>query len=360
MTSTTSSFLTEQHLRYAVSSVQGRRPYNEDRSNVLHPLVFHSPSVNDSSSSSSSLSVSSSSSSAIHDHSTSYFGVFDGHGGEECAEWVSQHLQEFLLNQSDYETACEAFLHSNCVSADMATKKETALTLAFNACDSTLLKSHTTMIGTSGTTVGCLLIDSHWLYSANCGDSRSVLSRRGKNICLTRDHKPSDPVERSRIEAAGGKVSIIEPPASLTKTLKTPPPSQSYVEYGDLGLAVSRALGDVFFKQHPDLPLHEQMLISSPYTCVMNRDFDGDEFIVLATDGLWNFIPEERIMRFVRERLLSDDEDDRDLQDIAHKLTQLALDKKSNDNVTVVLIVFPTALDPSRLRRNSQQDDDSN
>lgn len=42
---------------------------------------------------------------------------------------------------------------------------------------------------------------------ANAGDSRCVLSRAGKAVELSFDHKPEDDSEKSRIEKAGGKVT---------------------------------------------------------------------------------------------------------------------------------------------------------
>ncbi len=47
---------------------------------------------------------------------------------------------------------------------------------------------------------------------ANVGDSRAILVRMGKQAnqfevaALTRDHKPSDPLEGQRIMQAGGRV----------------------------------------------------------------------------------------------------------------------------------------------------------
>src|SRR5690348_13770904 len=71
--------LGEQVLRYSSSSVQGRRPYNEDRCQVCHPLLGCQ----------------------LKDRSTSYFAVFDGHGGEDAAEWTSKHLHDFIAQQPE-------------------------------------------------------------------------------------------------------------------------------------------------------------------------------------------------------------------------------------------------------------------
>ena len=41
---------------------------------------------------------------------------------------------------------------------------------------------------------------------ANAGDSRAVASVAGKAVELSVDHKPDDPIEKERIEKAGGYV----------------------------------------------------------------------------------------------------------------------------------------------------------
>ena len=45
------------------------------------------------------------------------------------------------------------------------------------------------------------------LYVANAGDSRCVVSREGKAVDMSVDHKPEDDLERTRIEKAGGRVT---------------------------------------------------------------------------------------------------------------------------------------------------------
>lgn len=80
----------------------------------------------------------------------------------------------------------------------------------------------------SGSTAVCCLISPTHYYFANCGDSRAVLSSKGKSIFATQDHKPVNPEEKERILRAGGNVMIQRVNGSL---------------------AVSRALGDYQYKQ---------------------------------------------------------------------------------------------------------------
>jgi len=282
--------LEEVQLQWGESTVQGRRQYNEDRSRVHHPLSPADKPL---------------------DLGHSYFGVFDGHGGEWCAEYVSRHLGVVL--------ACTSGFSSTTKSAAMPS----VLARAFVACDEQCLAEQATNGEKSGST-GCVLVVDHAaLYVANCGDTRAILSRAGEAIELTRDHKPQDAPEKARMEAAGARV----------------PAGSGYVELGDSGLAVARAFGNPMFKQNSSKPADQQVIIAHPHAARIARVLAQDEFVILATDGLWNVCTHAYAVDFVRTRLLRN----MDLEDIAHKLTQHALDKKSQDNVTVVLVSFPLA-----------------
>lgn len=229
--------------------------------------------------------------------------------------------------------------------------KQTAIEKGFVACDQKLLALSSNTQQQAGTTCGCVLIDSQYIYAGNCGDTRSILSRSHQPpLPLSVDHKPCDPTEQSRIEAAGGTVSIQNIP--IVRNGKKAVMVQSYVELGESGLAVSRALGDFGFKRCAGKSEDEQPVICRPYVERWERQDSVDEFILLASDGLWNFVETERIVEFVRDRLASDDDSERDIEDIVNKLTQFALDKKSNDNVTVVLVVLPHGM---RLREERKQ-----
>ena len=116
---------------------------------------------------------------------------------------------------------------------------------------------------------------------ANAGDSRCVLSRDGKAVALTEDHKPNNEEEFSRIMKAGGFVA-------------------DGLVNGSLNL--SRALGDLEYKQ-AQLPPEEQMVTANPEIRTLRLTHD-DEFLILACDGIWDVLTNQEAVEFVRARLL--------------------------------------------------------
>lgn len=60
----------------------------------------------------------------------------------------------------------------------------------------------------SGTTAVVALIRGKQLIVANAGDSRCVVSEKGKAVDMSYDHKPEDELELTRIKNAGGKVTM--------------------------------------------------------------------------------------------------------------------------------------------------------
>lgn len=59
----------------------------------------------------------------------------------------------------------------------------------------------------AGCTAVCALVRSGELYVANAGDSRCVLSRNGRAVAMTQDHKPMDADEYARIMKVGWAAS---------------------------------------------------------------------------------------------------------------------------------------------------------
>ncbi|KAL4450727.1 hypothetical protein ABPG77_001083 [Micractinium sp. CCAP 211/92] len=133
----------------------------------------------------------------------------------------------------------------------------------------------------AGCTAVCAVVRGGELFVANAGDSRCVLSRAGRAVAMTQDHKPMDTDEYARIMKAGGFVADGRVNGSLN---------------------LSRALGDLEYKQTKELGPEEQMVTALPE---IRRETlqPGDEFLILACDGIWDVLTNQEAVDFVRERL---------------------------------------------------------
>lgn len=109
-----------------------------------------------------------------------------------------------------------------------------------------------------------VLITETEIYCANAGDSRSVLCVKGKADALSIDHKPDDEEELKRIKRGGGEVW------------------EGRVN-GNLNL--SRAMGDLEYKNNKSLRPEEQIITAKPD--VQKRPLAGADFIVMGCDGIW-------------------------------------------------------------------------
>lgn len=137
------------------------------------------------------------------------------------------------------------------------------------------------------------------------GDSRGILVHRGGSVTpLSFDHCPNRKDEEARIRQLGGRV----------------------IHWGRWRvqgiLAVSRAIGDV--NLHP-------YVIGDPE--ILHRALeDGDWFLVLASDGLWDVMRNEDVGRFVMNYR------DKKFANVARDLCFEALILGSQDNITVQVI----------------------
>lgn len=134
----------------------------------------------------------------------------------------------------------------------------------------------------SGCTACVALLRGDKLVVANAGDSRCVLCRAGLAIELSFDHKPEDDIEKTRIEQAGGKVTM-----------------DGRVNGG---LNLSRALGDHFYKRSEDLPPEKQMITALPDIKSITLEPE-DQFFIVACDGIWNSMSSQEAVDFVAERM---------------------------------------------------------
>jgi len=143
----------------------------------------------------------------------------------------------------------------------------------------------------SGTTAVLVLMIENKLFVANCGDSRAVMATQAsggltaKN--LSNDHNPNLPTEQRRIEKAGGFVSPPPEPGLSARVWLDP-------EMTQIGLAMSRSIGDHAVKHIGVIPEPEvQIFDIAP----------EDQFFILASDGVWEFIDSQEAVNIVQQHL---------------------------------------------------------
>lgn len=188
----------------------------------------------------------------------------------------------------------------------------------------------------SGCTAVVALVHDNNIYVANAGDSRCIICRKGQAIEMSVDHKPEDEPEMERIIKAGGKVT------------------QDGRVNG--GLNLSRAIGDHAYKQNKELSNKEQMITALPDVRILKLNFDEDEFMVLACDGIWNFMSSQEVVDFVRPRL---EENKHKVSHICEEMFDHCLapntmgDGTGCDNMTAIIVQFKYMKDKSNNLKRS-------
>jgi len=279
---------TGNRLKYAVSSMQGWRSMMEDR----HRCIVSVPSL----------------------ERWSFFGVFDGHGGDQVSTFCADHLLDRISESDDFRCAVciiNHLLNSNQIKYIKTGIKETFLNL-----DEEM--KNLPITDNSGTTAVCALLSGEDLFLVNCGDSRGVLSRGGNIYVSTQDHKPFNPEENERIKRAGGSV---------------------YIGRVNGCLGMSRALGGYEYKQTEGIGPCEQQVSPEPDITVVDRDSKQDEFLVLASDGIWDVMSNEDLCDYIRHQLTVES----CVENICSSIIDICLHKGSKDNMSVVLVVFESA-----------------
>lgn len=197
------------------------------------------------------------------DH-VAFYSIFDGHGGSGFAQFAGEKVSEILTKQKSFQ----------------AGNYSQALIDAYLATDKESLKDPILKNDHSGCTATSVLISQlqKLIVCGNAGDSRTVLGSKGLAKALSYDHKPTLISEKSRIIAAGGFVEM---------------------DRVNGNLALSRAIGDFEFKGNDNLGPHEQIVTCVPDIIEHKLNYDEDEFIILACDGIWDCLTSQECVDLV-------------------------------------------------------------
>ncbi|KAK4489039.1 hypothetical protein RD792_004832 [Penstemon davidsonii] len=225
------------------------------------------------------------------DSNQACFGVFDGHGGAKAAEFAANILDKNIIDELEKRKSDNEI--------------EMAVRNGYLTTDSEFLERD--LCG--GACCVTALITNGDLVISNAGDCRAVVSRDGVAEALTSDHRPSRQDERDRIESLGG---FVECRNGVDRVLGS--------------LAVSRSIGDRYLKQ---------WVMAEPETKIVKLEPEY-EFLVLASDGLWDKVSNQEAVDIARPLCL-DIEKPRILS-ACRKLVDLSVSRGSNDDISVMLI----------------------
>jgi len=202
----------------------------------------------------------------------SFFGVYDGHAGPTCSEFLKEKLHHYIFqNPSFIECPQEA------------------ITSAFQKAehDFTLLAKETR--DRSGSCALVALFVEEMCYVANLGDSRAILCTGDCVYPLTWDHKPSNKKEQHRIQGFGGTLYQAGNRQEPLGPLRVLPGK----------LSVSRAIGDIDAKlvEFGGIP---GVVSAVPEVKSFNISAE-DKYLFLGCDGIYDFLSNEDLKNMISE-----------------------------------------------------------
>ncbi|KAJ3114459.1 Protein phosphatase 2C 2 [Phlyctochytrium bullatum] len=289
----------DDRLCYGASCMQGWRISMEDAHTTLLDLLSDIQNAQNGS-------VDANALIAASKKRISFFAVYDGHGGAMVAEYSGKHLHRYIA--MDKEFGLENYRE--------------AIKNGFLKTDEELKRDPVYNNSPAGCTAVTALITEDWrLFCGNAGDSRAVLSRNGRAVALSSDHKPQNTDEIRRIKEAGG-----------------------FVEFGRVNgnLALSRAIGDFEYKQRHDFPPERQIVTADPDIVEEKIQPENDEFVVIACDGIWDCMSNQEVVDFIRLKVAAG----LTLGEVAEELMESCvaddLDHQTvgADNMTVLIVAI--------------------
>jgi len=250
----------------------------------------------------------------------SVFCVMDGHGvaGRQASSFVKSSLSTFLAKEDRLVVDPKGILRQ----AFFKAHRE----LQNSRVDCTC----------SGTTCVLAYLNGNELVVSNAGDSRCVLGYKDDSDTttfkdLSRDHKPELQSEKSRIESSGGRVD----PMKDSQGEPIGPPRVWVAREMYPGLAMSRSIGDSIAQSVG--------VTCEPEFLEHTLDHTKDECMILASDGVWEFIDSEDAVSIVMQAATA--------QEGAKLLCQESLrrwgeEEEVCDDITAIVVRFSTSGKP--------------
>lgn len=257
----------------------------------------------------------------------SWFGLFDGHGGSQCADFLRDNLLHYVVNQDSFPANPRVALIEGFREAE--------------ASFTSFAMSVPDRVERSGSCAIVVLIVGSTVYVANVGDSRAVMSldRGARFEELSNDHKPNDANERTRIYSHGGEVYFRT--GSNFSSYATGENEESVIHRVLPGrLSVSRTFGDIDAKI-ASLGGKPGVVIAEPEVRVYEAR-DNQDFILIGCDGIFDKLSSSDVIetcwRMANEKTAGNFHTHCGV--VVNSVLTRSMNAMSTDNVTAVLIAF--------------------
>lgn len=194
------------------------------------------------------------------------YGVFDGHLGSGCADYLQAHIKNYLKEHLDIMLSMDSISET---AAIFNVLKNAFVNLGQSFIETGLCKSKSTAL--------IALIIGDYLWVANVGDSRAILLDGDETIALSIDAKPDDEMFAKGVRKRGGKVK--KQPYGISRVYPVGCATARAVGYDEVGTGINPRAKII---RYPLTSPHQKTLI-------------------LACDGVWDFASTNQVADFIRE-----------------------------------------------------------
>ena len=259
------------------------------------------------------------------------FGVLDGHG--ENGHKVAAFARDYIISQLASFFKSQNSINLTSIYSLLKKKNFSLIKDIYQQADKELEKQKFNS-NFSGTTCVIVFQIAEKLICANVGDSRAILVTTEKSnseiykvIELSHDQKPDLPEEKKRIYKMGGIVDqMLDSKGKRNGPFRVWAGKENYP-----GLSMSRCIGDLKGKKCG--------LISEPQIIEYEID-EKSKYMVICSDGVWEFSNNEDVMRMGTEFYKEDNIDE--FMDKIIKVSEFWWEKEDimRDDITAVIVFF--------------------
>jgi serine/threonine protein phosphatase PrpC len=254
------------------------------------------------------------------------FAVMDGHGvnGHLVSRFVTKYFISFFKNNKKMNSS-----NSN-EDAVCYRLKKNGYDIIKRLCrhaERDISKNSDIDANFSGTTCVLVFQIGEKIICGNVGDSRAILVKGNNEIIpLSIDQKPNDPGESERIMENGGEIAQFEEDGEKSGPFRVWKKGEVYP-----GIAMSRSIGDLI----------ATTLGVIPEPKFIEEKIDNDtKFIVIASDGVWEFLENKAVVDIVMPFYKKNDPDGACKALIKESTEWWNKEDIVVDDITVVIVFF--------------------